>query len=888
MALTSSLDKHLRRWQTLRHTITELAMIVLFGLLYNAAMLAGSGPDRLALHGLDPNQRISGIEHERLAGILIPVQFGLGLSERAPGIGHLPAWNPYLGTGTPLINNAFFYLFNPFMSLPVLLLGAVQGTKLATSLSLLLAGVNMWALARVIGLGRAARVLTGALYLMSGGIMGKFFSGHFQLGLSLVWLPLVFAGLWWTLHSRSRLAPVLMAVAFALLFFSGNIYYTLHALVCCAVMAGVYMVEHWGKYPESLTHQPPLHAMEGGSRAVRDGDEAQNPTNPQPDRNAPSGERSAPSPAWLALRRLAFGGALAFGLTMIQFLPVWSVRAFVNHETVDFDPHTGQLVEQYDAGVSLSNLILPREAWYRLQDPPVNLMTAVDYAYIGPTPFLLIAGLIFTGLNRYRRIVIIAFVLALLMMVWGAGQAWIVSELYRRVPLLAEFRYIGRAHAVAGLWWIVLAGVALDHLWRAFHQPEWAAYDRARLLRVLVLAVLVWGWLLVYSTANNSTRLNLALGHAGLFNTLNNLRFVHYPQALGVLIELAAAALLIDTLLIPLDLRLRRKINSLRVIWPVIRMRLARVSLLLLALVAIADALSVNHPLIKYEPPGNNFGSLYAHMLATVDHITPFPSVMEPFNPTTFDVYSSRIRTWGLNEGWMPRPVRGDLIPVNSPKLLHLPGWAIVSTEFQRGATYELARAFAERHGGVLELCVSESTLPAGADPCDIEQYPGSILYRLPQALPYAFVAAETTLMAEADRITAETARPVVSVFHQMDTITIQAAAPEDGEQYYLIVQETHFPGWQAEIDGAPVQTFTVGARSPDGASAGYIGVPMQPGAHRYTLRFVPPGFGAGLFISGLTLLVMVLSVSGIRLPGRTANQKGRGEPHPSSVTISE
>jgi hypothetical protein len=788
--------------------LLELAVIALFGLLYCAAFLAGDG---LVLYGLDAGNRIQGIEHERLSGILIPVEIGLGLSERAPGIGHVPAWNPYLGTGTPLLNNAFLYLYNPFMSLPVLLLGAVQGAKAALVINLLLAGLNVWALARAIGLGRLARVTTGVLYLLSGGILSRFYSGHFQLGLSLVWLPLVFAGLWWTLHTPDRRAPALMALAFALLFFSGNIYYTLHALVCCLVIT-IVCVAGGGLRPSS------------------------------------------------ALRRVAVGGILALGLTMMQFLPVWLVRDYVSHERVVFDPATNQIASQYSLGQSLANLTLPWAGWKPLTNPPLSLIASVDYAYIGILPFLLILALIFTGTGRLRRIAAIALILAVLMMIWGAGQTVIVNELYRSIPLLAEFRYIGRAHAVAALWWIVLAGVALDQLWRRVRADD-GGYDLARALRALLIALLLAAGLLWYSLSDNSTRLALALNNIHLFNTFNGWRLAHYAQAAGALVSISALVLALDTLLIPLDLRIRRVQSP--ALLRMLGARIVRVGLILLALAATADALSVNHALIEFGRPGNNFGSLYAATFGTgTDPATPFPSILEPHGPSTYDAYYSRVRTWGLDEGWKPRPLPNDLIPEGAPRLRSLPQWAIVSTEYERGGTYELARQFVEQQGGERIRCVNRN--PQAADPCDIDSSDGSILYRIAAALPYAFVADIESLQSRAHTLTPETVQPVMAVDHRMDTITVTASAP--GEGYYLIVQETHFPGWQAQIDGAAVETVTIGAQPPDGSVTGFIGVPMQSGVRTYTLRYDPPGYGLGAVISLLSLILLAGYIGGVRL----------------------
>lgn len=838
------------RKPSFRQVALEFVVVIWLGLLYSAFFLGAAASDQsLALRGLNPANRIQAIEHERLAGLMIPVQIGLGLNERVSGIGHLPTWNPYLGTGTPLVNDAFFYLFNPFMSLPLLVLGAVQGSKIAIVIGLLMAGLNMWVFARAIGLGAVARVTVAALYLMSGGIIGKFNSGHFQLGLSLAWPPLVLAGLWWTVNSRDRRAPVLMAVAFALMFFSGNIYYTLHTLICCLVIVAAHGV-----------------SRAGGHWQI----------------------------AWGRLRRVLIGGLLALGLTMIQFLPVWAVRDYVSHKTVTFNSITGQIIGQHDLGLSLTTLITPWDVWQWFEQPVVGLQSSVDYAYIGPTVFALIAGLIAlmllggAGYVRHRRAAGIALTLAIVMMIWGAGQTGIVNALYRHIPLLAEFRFLGRAYAIAGMWWIVLAGIALDTLWRAARQGlnlpvTFELADRVRLLRALTIPALLWLWLLAYSLSNNLTRLTMTLNNLTAFNALNNWRFVDYPQALQTLVDLIALALIVDTLLLFVYRRfVARTPPDSNPLTRVMGARLARIGLLLLALTGIRDVMTVNHQLISFGPPANNFGSLYAATLGIDRATTPFPSIQEPFSPSAFDAYSSQIRNWGLNEGWLPRPLAGDIIPTGAPKLVSLPGWAIVSTEYERGGTYALAQRFVDQHQGIQRACVNE--IASVDDPCDIETRAGSVLYEIPDSLPYAFIAAEDTLQQRADSLTGATVTAARVISHDMDTISLQATAPD--QRHYLIVQETHFPGWRALVDGQETTTVTVGSQAPASPSSGFIGIPMMQGTHTYSLRYDPPGFKTGIIISGLTAMASVAYLIGRRRPPHQPAPQAAPESGPVVPTV--
>ena len=778
--------------------MVELAAVTLIALLYFAFALSyrlPGEPRDLNLIGLNPANRFGGIEYERLAGVLLPTEIGL------KRYGHIPTWNPYLNTGTPLLNDAFNYLFNPFASLPVLLLGGVQGTKIAILISLLLSGWNMWALMRAIGVGALARVAAGAFYLASGGIAAKYYTGHFQLGLSLAWPPLVFAGLWWTLHTTDRRAPLLMAAAFALLFFSGNIYYSLHVIICCVVILALHLFER----------------DEDSSRwHIR----------------------------WDRLRRAAIGGLFALGFSAIQFMPIWQTRGFVIHDNVDLDS-LGQIAARYDMGQALVNYVYPWQRWYIFEIDAFGMLVVVDYAYIGPGVFLFILALI-TGIRRaYRKAVIAAFILAGVMMIWGAGQTPILQFLYTRIDLLSEFRYLGRAHSIAALWFIVLAAIGIDNLWRFISQLGHQAasafkHTRTRLVGMLLLVTIGWLWFYLFSLLDHGTRLQLALNIVPLFTFLEPRVFTDYQQAALILWTLVALVLAIDSLLILIR---RLFANPSRQWFQLALAHGLRFGLVILVLSALTDMMQANSPLIRYSPPINHFDRLYDDVHAGETR-SPFPAITEPFSPSAFDGYYSEIRSWLLNEGWTPR-VLPDAIPKGAPALLDMPGWVITSNEYS-GAAYDLALEFLDSVEYELVRCVPQVPSPSIEDPCDFDTQEGAALYYLPEALPYAFIAQQQTLLTAADSITPENAPQPDILLHQQDTIYMLAQAPA-AEPHYLVVQETNFPGWQVFVDDKPVAPVTIKR---------FVGIPMQPGTHTYTLRFEPSGMAAGLIITLASLLL--------------------------------
>jgi hypothetical protein len=100
--------------------------------------------------------------------------------------GHLPLWNPWLGTGAPLLANyqsALLYPPNWLMAL----VGPAWGGGLLMMLHLIWAGVGMIVLARRLGLGRLSQMLAAASFSLSGALVVR---GSFQTMVAVAsWLP---------------------------------------------------------------------------------------------------------------------------------------------------------------------------------------------------------------------------------------------------------------------------------------------------------------------------------------------------------------------------------------------------------------------------------------------------------------------------------------------------------------------------------------------------------------------------------------------------------------------------------------------------------------------------------------------------------------------------
>jgi hypothetical protein len=79
------------------------------------------------------------------------------------------------------------------------------------------------------------------------------------------------------------------------------------------------------------------------------------------------------------------------------------------------------------------------------------------------------------------------------------------------------------------------------------------------------------------------------------------------------------------------------------------------------------------------------------------------------------------------------------------------------------------------------------------------------------------------------------------------NAVTIRATSDSSG---FLVLADTFYPGWQATLDGKPVEILR--------ADHAFRAVAFPPGEHRVTFRYVPLSFRAGATISFLTLAAVI------------------------------
>ena len=120
-----------------------------------------------------------------------------------------------------------------------------------------------------------------------------------------------------------------------------------------------------------------------------------------------------------------------------------------------------------------------------------------------------------------------------------------------------------------------------------------------------------------------------------------------------------------------------------------------------------------------------------------------------------------------------------------------------------------------------------------------------------------AFDPVSTVLLADAEVIetapgNGESRARIVS--YEPEEVRIEASLESPG---YLVLTDTHYPGWKAEVDGEPVTI----AR----ANSYFRAVHLAPGAHEVVFTYAPKsagtGLGAGLAAWAIWLLLCIVAV---------------------------
>jgi hypothetical protein len=186
--------------------LSELLLIGLWALWVGRAYL-----------NFDPTVWPSGRE----LGMVIRTHYIWTLLSRC---GDCVLWNGFINGGAPAFAELQGAVLHPLVILATMIWGGINGTKVVLLGSLVMAGWAQWWLARVMGLGRLARLWSAAGAVVGGHLAGRMEHGVVGLVLSTAACSLVIPPLWDWVSTGRRRSLVLLAVTLAGALLSGQTY----------------------------------------------------------------------------------------------------------------------------------------------------------------------------------------------------------------------------------------------------------------------------------------------------------------------------------------------------------------------------------------------------------------------------------------------------------------------------------------------------------------------------------------------------------------------------------------------------------------------------------------------------------------------------------------
>lgn len=373
-----------------------------------------------------------------------------------------PLWNPFLHSGLPYIADPMSHVYNPVVTLPVILLGVHNGFTLAVFLSFLIGALGMWRFGVALGLSRPIRIWLALMFALAGQPTARFFQGQYLFVFGFAWIPWVVLGFLLIAEQPRRTRMIGTAAALALLFFSGNAYYAFYMVFIVALLGLVTLVS-W--------------------RPNRPG--------PQPVEST-SGTSHLPRRPWLVLDKekaqaFLLTALLALGMVAVQLLPTAQFWPYISksldlegsHTPVQvFLDFTSRNPERPDAYA-----VLPAREEF--------------YAYIGIWPFLALPFLLlFLQLDlktstpqavRRRKTLPFLILLLIFVLVWIDLKSMPWYQLFLNTRWLLQFRHLLRILIFGSFALLGLAALGLDSLWRYLQALQAAAQAESSAARLLTL-----------------------------------------------------------------------------------------------------------------------------------------------------------------------------------------------------------------------------------------------------------------------------------------------------------------------------------------------------------------------------------------------------------------
>ena len=346
-------------------------------------------------------------------------------------------WNGSVNGGAPAFADVYGATLHPIVIGTTLLFGAINGAKITFVISLFIAGAAQWWLAQAMGLGRVARLWSGALAVVGGHLAGRMESGIVTLVFSTASCSLVIAsGIDLALTVKRR-ATVLFGATLALAAMSGQGYLQVGLLLSILPAFAVFLV----------------------------------------------GRSSHMKPLW---KEFALAGLIAVLLSAILWIPALHFWPNIS-KGIDPEFNSAQPIS-----AALANLVTDNPAVYAADQLGQTPIPHLYINYIGWIPILLALAATVPGFRRNRRLALF-FVIALVL-VFLTATATTLRVLSWLLPgLVTTVRY---PSLIAGLAVPLIIGLAAWGLDQFLRLPRLTRLKQRPMMRgavVIALAIfLLW------------------------------------------------------------------------------------------------------------------------------------------------------------------------------------------------------------------------------------------------------------------------------------------------------------------------------------------------------------------------------------------------------------
>ncbi len=719
--------------------------------------------------------------------------------------GHFPFWNPYIKCGVPLFAAAQPGVLYP-LSLPYLFLPLDLAFNWTIILHFFLAGAFAYGLMRELGASIQGSLAAASAFTFSGYLI----SVHNLLNtlISVSWYPLVIMCGCRMLRTGLIRWALASGASICFMFLGGGVEIVIFALVSLLILC---------LYPEVL----PLNLSDNSPRIQR--------------------------------RLGLFGLAVVIflGLSMVQLLPFLELyRQSHRFGGVPLEEATRWSLESRD----LIYFLLPDVYGQRFSpDRYWKFQNYLKSIYVGAVPFFL-ALYYFVRMGKRGLILLGAMAVTL---VFALGKYTPVYPFfYRHFPLFATLRYPVKFIFLFIFWLCVTAGLGLDFIGRRFseNRRSSAAYQTLLVAIVVLLSGLLIlgrffpGKVLYFMEQWLETSLDLEYLPMALHN-FNRLLILAVLSSwvifFGLRQKLSRLGSPLLLILLTLDLFLGNRgytnkldatsfheetniIRTLRSDGDLFRFHvLPEAQELQVTVKSHADYHRIRKEFLGYD-------------LMMEHHLFDIDGYNVPLQPR-YERFMSLVRDRPL------APIRTllDLLNVKyvlAAEPIDLPGYVYVQDGLATSKLYEnhnrLPRAFLVTNYQVLKS--DEEFARAFYDP-NFDPQSAVLLEKVP-----------TRFLALKKAPTIPTLKSTVKVLsYENNRMGLEVNTPE---AVLLFMSEAYYPGWKVYVDG----------RREEILRANYVfrAIPVAPGSHRVEVVYEPLSFEIGLWVSLLTVFLLLITWS--------------------------